>query len=81
MEQQVGDTEARLQEVEEQLANLRGQAINLDGVNDALAEFEGLWDVLVPHERGRLIYSIVDRVILSPDFDFQVVFRTKHRQV
>ena len=50
--------------------------IDLDHMQCTLAEFDAAWDVLLPHKKGPLMGSLIQRVVCSPDGDMQIIFRT-----
>jgi hypothetical protein len=63
-------------EIDAQLASLQRQPIDPAGVAQKPGEFEGIWEVQLPRERGQLVYSLVQRVMCSPDNQVRVMFRT-----
>jgi site-specific DNA recombinase len=75
-ESQAGTITARLVELEREIGSHQGASLNLDHLKATLAEFDGIWDVLLPHERALLIHSLIAQVVCSPDSEVQVVFRT-----
>ena len=54
---------------------MRGHEINYEHLKSTLAEFDAVWDVLMPHERGQLIHSLVERVVCKPEGEVKVVIR------
>ena len=75
-EEQSATITRRLGELDQEIATAQQADINFDHLKAALAEFDSLWDVLMPHERGQLINSLVERVTCSPDCHIRVEFRT-----
>jgi hypothetical protein len=67
---------SRLAELQHEIASHDGMTIDLEHLRTTLAEFDGIWDVLLPHERGQLIHTLVERVACSPDGEVRVTFRT-----
>lgn len=41
--------------------------VDAEAVADALADFPGLWDALLPRERRRIVELIVGRVVIADD--------------
>jgi hypothetical protein len=64
--QGVGDElarcEAQLTAAERELANLDALQVEVDWVAGCLTDFDGVWDVLTPENRGRLLRAVVQRV-------------------
>ncbi len=64
--QGVGDElarcEAQLTAAERELANLDALEVEVDWVARCLTDFDGIWDVLTPENRGRLLRAVVQRV-------------------
>jgi len=64
--QQVGDQLARcegqLAAAERELANLDAIEVEASWVAGCLADFDKVWDVLTPENRGRLLRAVVQRV-------------------
>jgi site-specific DNA recombinase len=59
---QLGRCEARLAAAEREIANLDAMEIEATWVARCLTEFDSVWDVLTPENRGRLLRAIVQRV-------------------
>ncbi|MBI4952962.1 MAG: recombinase family protein [Myxococcales bacterium] len=64
--QQVGDQLARcegqLAAAERELANLDALEVEVAWVARCLTDFGGIWDVLTPENRGRLLRAVIQRV-------------------
>ena len=64
--QQVGEQlarcEAQLATAEREIVNLDTLEVEVGWVADCLSDFDGVWDVLTPENRGRLLHAIVERV-------------------
>jgi site-specific DNA recombinase len=75
-EEQSATITRRLGELDQEITTAQQSDINFDHLKATLAEFDAVWDVLVPSERGQLINSLVERVICSPDGEIRVIFRT-----
>lgn len=64
--QQVGDQlagcEAQLAAAERELANLDALEVEVAWVARCLTDFGGIWDVLTPENRGRLMRAVIQRV-------------------
>ena len=58
----LGHLEARLAEVERELASLQNVEVEAGWVAQCLADFNTCWDVLTPENRGRLIRALVHRI-------------------
>jgi DNA invertase Pin-like site-specific DNA recombinase len=54
--------EARLAAAERELGNLDAIEVEATWVARCLAEFDAVWDVLTPENRGRLLQAVVQRV-------------------
>lgn len=52
--------------------------IDHEHLRAALTEFDAIWDVLMPHEKGRLIQSVIERVVCAGTGDVQVTFLMPH---
>lgn len=50
-------------------------SIDFENLRAALTEFDAIWDVLMPHEKGRLIQSVIERVACSLTGHVQVAFQ------
>ncbi len=72
---------SRIAELDDRIA--AGQSFQLDiaHLKATLAEFDALWDVMLPHEQGRLIHSLVQRIVCSPDGETRVEFRTERSHI
>jgi len=66
----------RLVELDQEIGTAQRADIDFDHLKTTLAEFDALWDVLMPHEKGQLIHALVHRVVCSPDGEIRVIFRT-----
>lgn len=75
IECKVATLDQRISELHNEIASLGGNAVNLDHVTATLAEFDGLWDVLIRNERSRLVQLLVERVACSAGNETLVVFR------
>jgi len=64
--QQVGEQlarcEGRLAAAERELANLDALEVEVAWVARCLTDFGGIWDVLTPENRGRLLRAVIQRV-------------------
>jgi hypothetical protein len=58
----LGQLEARLADVERELASLDNVEVEASWVARCLADFNTCWDVLTPENRGRLIRALVHRI-------------------
>src|SRR5262249_34731554 len=54
--------ERRLREIRAELAGLKAQRIDEEGVTQALAEFDPIWDTMTHRERTNLIQLLVEQV-------------------
>lgn len=54
--------ERRVSEIEDELAVLKGELIDESEVAEALKDFDGVWDCLVPRERARVLELLIDSV-------------------
>jgi site-specific DNA recombinase len=52
----------RIAEIEADLVGLGRELIDEHEVTDALAEFDGLWETLTPHEQTRMLDLLIERV-------------------
>ncbi|MEO8182403.1 MAG: recombinase family protein, partial [Deltaproteobacteria bacterium] len=59
---QLGRCEGQLAAAERALANLDALEVEVDWVARCLTDFDGIWDVLTPENRGRLLRAVVQRV-------------------
>ena len=65
LESTVRCTDQRLAAIREELVTLDGQAIDKENVAAALAQFDGLWEVLYPQEKVRIVNLLVERVVYN----------------
>jgi DNA invertase Pin-like site-specific DNA recombinase len=73
---QLGRCEARLAAAEHELANLDAMEIEATWVARCLTEFDSVWDVLTPENRGRLLRAVVQRVEVNEPANQVSVFIT-----
>jgi DNA invertase Pin-like site-specific DNA recombinase len=59
---ELGRCEARLATVERELATIEKTELDSSWVAQCLNDFTGIWDVLTPENRGRLLRAVVQRV-------------------
>jgi len=59
--------EARLRDVERSRQRLKDAEIEAQWVGEVLADFDGLWSVMTPENRGRLLRAVVRDVTVQPD--------------
>ena len=59
-------SEARQHRVLHELEALRRQEVEAQWVADALADFDQLWAVMTPENRGRLVRALVHEVTVEP---------------
>ncbi|MEQ8719711.1 MAG: recombinase family protein [Sandaracinaceae bacterium] len=59
--------EERQRHVASALEALRREEVEARWVAEALAEFDQLWSVMTPENRGRLLRAVVQEVTLAPD--------------
>ena len=57
-----GNAERRVTQIDDELATLEGDLIDEREVAAALADFDALWECLVPREQARVIELLVERV-------------------
>ena len=62
LDERAGQIEARVAEVAEALAALDQQAISREEVAKAMADFDPVWDALVPKEKAALLAMLVERI-------------------
>jgi site-specific DNA recombinase len=62
LDERAEQLETRLGEVADALAALDRQALSRDDVAKALADFDPVWEALVPREKASLLALLVDRV-------------------
>jgi hypothetical protein len=73
---QLGRCEARLAAAERELATLDAMEIEATWVARCLSEFDSVWDVLTPENRGRLLRAVVERVEVNERANQVSVFIT-----
>jgi len=61
----LGRQEARLAEVERQLAHLDTVEVEAGWVTQVLGDFDAVWDVLTPENRVRLVRAVVGEVVVD----------------
>ena len=66
-QEQIGRFEARLHEVDAELAFLRATTIDRRDLSRALAAFDEVWECLLPQEQARILILLIARI----DFDGQ----------
>ena len=54
--------EGQLATAERELANLDALEVEVAWVARCLTDFDGVWDVLTPENRGRLLRAVIQRV-------------------
>lgn len=59
---QIARSQTRLVEVEREITTLDSIDVEVEWVSRCLIEFDAIWDVLTPENRGRLLRAVVDRV-------------------
>lgn len=67
-------TTARIAELDRDLAASRHD-IDFEHLKAALIEFDAIWDILMPDEKGRLINSVIERVECAGAGEIQVRLR------
>jgi hypothetical protein len=76
--QEVGDQLARcegqLAAAERELANLDALEVEVAWVARCLTDFDGIWDVLTPENRGRLLRAVIQRVEVNEPANQVTVF-------
>lgn len=55
----------RLDRVERELAQMDDARVEADWLEQTLAEFDAVWEVLTPENQTRLVRAIVDRVVVD----------------
>ena len=60
--EQLARCEARYGATERELTNLDAIEVESSWIADSLAEFHGIWEVLTPENRGRLLRAVIQRV-------------------
>jgi DNA invertase Pin-like site-specific DNA recombinase len=74
--EQLAHCEARLAAAERELANLDDIEIDAAWVARCLTDFDSVWDVLTPENRGRLLRAVVQRVEVDEPANKVSVFIT-----
>ncbi len=74
--EQLGRCEARLAAAEREIANLDAIEVEATWVARCLADFDAVWDVLTPENRGRLLRAVVQRVEVDEPANQVSVFIT-----
>lgn len=54
--------EARLAEVNREIAALDETEVEAGWITECLSSFDAVWDALTPHNRGRLVRAVVERI-------------------
>ena len=62
LDERAGQLEARLGEVAQALAAVDQRALSRDEVAKALADFDPVWDALVPREKASLLALLIEKV-------------------
>ena len=57
-----GSTTSRLTSLKRQLSYAQGQTIDADDLTTAIAQFDPIWDVLLPRERVRIVRLLIQQV-------------------
>lgn len=57
--------QTRLEEVEREFATLREARVEAEWVTRALHDFDGIWDILTPTNRVRMVAALVDHVVVN----------------
>ena len=65
VDQEIESTSSQLSSLERQLSDVQDQRINPDDLTGAIAQFDPIWDVLLPRERVRIVRLLIQQV----DFD------------
>ncbi len=55
----------RLGRIERELAKFDDAHVEADWLEQTLAEFDAVWDVLTPENKARLVRAVVDRVVVN----------------
>ncbi|MBI3184658.1 MAG: recombinase family protein [Myxococcales bacterium] len=74
--EQLARCEARLATAERELANLDALEVEVTWVAQCLADFDKVWDVLTPENRGRVLRTMVERVEVNEPANQVSVFVT-----
>ncbi len=61
-QERIRNAERRLTEIDNELITLNGELLDDATVGEALANFDDLWQALVPREQARLLELLVERV-------------------
>jgi site-specific DNA recombinase len=59
---ELASTTSRLASLTRQLSDVRGQTIDADDLTTVVAQFDPIWDVLLPRERVRIVRLLVQQV-------------------
>ena len=62
LHERMSDADRRLPEVEARIAELQGQTISQAEAREASADFDGLWESLIPRERARMLNLLLSAV-------------------
>jgi site-specific DNA recombinase len=76
IKKQTATITSRLTEIDRESGDADEAGIDMEHLTATLTEFDALWDVMLPVERGRMVHLLVKRVVCAPDGEVQVVFRT-----
>jgi hypothetical protein len=60
--EQLARTEKRLADAEREVANLDAVQVEASWIAQCLTDFDEVWDVLTPENRGRLLRAVIQRV-------------------
>lgn len=64
-EEEEAGLKRRLAEVERSLEATEKERVEVEWVAQALADFDAVWDALVPANRGRLLRALIERVVVN----------------
>jgi site-specific DNA recombinase len=67
VQERIRHAERRLTEIDNELISLNGELVGDAEVSKVLADFDQLWEALVPREQSRVLELLVERV----DYDGQ----------
>jgi site-specific DNA recombinase len=74
--EQIGRLEARLHEVDAELAFLRSATIDRRDLSRALAAFDEVWECLLPREQERVLNLLIERIDFHADREaVSILFR------
>lgn len=77
LDDRLGQIEARVRQVQQELAAASTGAVDVEGLTRALAEFDGLWEALFVAERARVLALLIERVTFASDSSvLKITFRT-----